>query len=233
MNLGAFHQAYNNKKVTEHAIKSFRKFYPNNPYFLFSDNGLDFSDIAKKYNCYYEYCDYRIGYDKSSGFGKEGSQEWMNRFYRACLRLNSDYVIMMEDDVLIQNQIYISEDVEFSGLYIPGNLFPSEFIEYLNTKYSTVFYNNWYGSGGGSIFKSSTFINNYHKISTIFKEEYDYIIENLNPHFGWVDIFMTTFYYMCGKQYTPNPHLTEVTTNPNWKNSYFAIVHQYKNFYEA
>jgi hypothetical protein len=233
MNLGAFHQAYNNKKATEHAIKNFRKFYPQSPYFLFSDHGLDFSDIAEKYNCYYQYCDYRIGYDKCFGFGKEGSQEWLNRFYTACLTLNSDYVIMMEDDVLIQNEIFVSEEVEFCKLYIPTNKFPSEFIQYLTTKYSAIFHDDWYGSGGGSIFKSSTFIDNYQQISTIFKEEYDYIIENLNVNFGWVDNFMTTFYYMCGKQYTPNPHLTEVTTNPNWKNPYFAIVHQYKKFYET
>lgn len=233
MNLGAFHQAYKNKLATENAIKNFRYFYPKNPYFLFSDNGLDFSDIAKEYNCFYEYCDYRIGYDKCFGFGKVGSQEWLKRFNKACLTLNTDYIIMMEDDVLIQNELVIENNIEFSGFNIPTNKFPKEFIEYMSSKYSAVFHNDWYGTGGGSIFKTSTFIENYERVSTIFKNEYDYIIDNLNVNFGWVDNFMTTFYYMCNKEHTLNPHLTEVTKNPNWQNPYFAIVHQYKEFYDS
>jgi hypothetical protein len=232
MSIGAFHQAYKNKRATENAIKCFRKFYPENPYFLFSDNGLDFSDIAIKYNCFYEYCDHRIGYDKRFGFGESGSQEWLKRFNRACLTLDTKYVIMMEDDVLIQNELNVEDDVEFTGLYIPGNKFPKEFINYMTIKYSAVFHNDWYGSGGGSIFKCKTFIENYKKISKIFEDEYDYIVNNLNINFGWVDNFMTTFYYMCGKKYTPNPYLTETTKNPNWQNPYFAIVHQYKHFYD-
>lgn len=232
MILGAFHQAYKNKIATENAIKNFRKFYPDSPYFLFSDDGLDFYDIAEKYNCHYVHCDYRIGYDKCFGFGKRGSKEWLKRFYMACSTLKCDYIIMMEDDVLIQNYIPIESKVEFYGLNIPTNKFPVKFIEYLTSKYSAIFHNDWYGSGGGSIFKTETFINNYQRVSKIFEEEYDYIIDNLNVNFGWVDNFMTTFYYMCGKKYTPNPHLTEVTRNSNWKNPYFAIVHQYKQFYE-
>lgn len=233
MNIGAFHQAYRNKKATENVIKNFRLHYPNNPYFLFSDNGLDFIDIANEYNCFYEFCDYQIGYNKYTGFGKKGSFEWLKRFNKACIKLNTEYVIMLEDDVLIQNDIYIPEKTEFYGLSVPGNKIPQEFIEYFTNKYSSIFYNDWYGSGGGSVFRSKTFIDNYEKIIKIFEEEYDHITSNLNVNFGWVDFFMTTFYYMCGKEYTINPFLTETTKNSNWKNSYFSIVHHYKELYES
>lgn len=233
MILGAFHQAYKNKKATENVIKNFRIYYPNNPYFLFSDNGLDFSDLAKKYNCFYEFCDYNIGYDKYTGFGKQGSLEWLKRFNKTCLQLNTEYVIMLEDDVLIQNTIYIPEETEFYGLDVPGNKIPENFINHFISKYSAKFYNNWYGSGGGSIFRTKTFIENYEKLIKIFEEEYDYVKNEFNIDFGWVDLFMTTFYYVCGKKYTVNPFLTEVIKNPNWNNSYFSIVHHYKQFYET
>jgi hypothetical protein len=234
MILGAFHQAYANKRATENAVRTFRTYCGGNaPYFLFSDNGRDFSDIAEHYKCFYEYCDYRIGYDKCYGFNKRGTLAWLERFNRACHTLNTEYVIMMEDDVLIQNTIHIPENIEFYGFDTPGNKLPPEFIQYFTDKYSATFHNDWYGSGGGSIFRAQTFMDNYERISEIFEKEFDYVVENLNVNFGWVDNFMTVFYYMCGKHYTVNSSLTEVTKNPYWDNPYYSIVHQYKHLYET
>jgi len=44
----AYHQCYKNKKATEFAIQKFRQYNPDAPYYLISDNGEDFSDIAEK-----------------------------------------------------------------------------------------------------------------------------------------------------------------------------------------
>jgi hypothetical protein len=233
MNLGAFHQAYSNKKATEFAIKNFRKFHPNNPYFLYSDNGLDFSDIAKKYNCNYEFCEERIGYDKCFGFGIDGSFKWLERFYRACLAVDCEYIIMMEDDILIQNYIKFPENIEVSGHNSFSNKIPKEFLDYLSQKYSVKFLDDWYGSGGGTIFKVVTFIENYDRIIQIFQEELaNAISQKTNGNMGWVDNFMTLYYLLCGKKQTPNPFLTEITKNPNWNDKNFSIVHQYKEYYE-
>lgn len=236
--LGAYHQSYKNKVATEEAIKSFRVYYPNNPYFLISDGGDDFSDIAKKYNCIYHHSSINLGYrhhtDPSGIYGYTANEvlEWISRFKLGCLNTEADHIIMMEDDVHICKPFTVSDEVEFCGMSFPGNKFNSKLIEYFTSKYDAIFYNDWYGSGGGSIFKTKTFLENYDRIYNIFKDEIEYVKKEVDHRFGWVDFFMTVYYYLCGKKYTINPYHTEVSHNPNWQNSDCAIVHQYKKFYD-
>jgi hypothetical protein len=42
-----YHQCFDNIKATEFAVANFRDHNPNVPYYLLSDGGLDFSEIAK------------------------------------------------------------------------------------------------------------------------------------------------------------------------------------------
>ena len=237
MILAAYHQAYKNKRATEEAIKSFRE-HNDGPYFLVSDGGDDFSDIANKYNCYYYHSEWNLELRDHNhpsgiyGMKKEEVLEWLNRFYFACTVDKCDHVIMMEDDVLIRGHIDVENEVEFCGLHAPGNVIQQELIDYLTEKYGAKFHNNWYGVPGGSIFKASTFVENYDRIVKIFDEEFDYIKENLCGNFAWVDVWMTVYYYLCGKEFTVNPHFTETTINSNWRDPNYAIVHQYKEHYE-
>jgi len=236
MILSAFHSAYKNKKATEEAIKNFRK-HNNGPYFLVSDGGDDFSEIAEKYNCYYYHSDWNLSlrdHNHPSGiYGntKEETLEWLKRFYLACTLLKSDHIMMMEDDVLIKDKIDVDDDVEFCGLS-SGNRIHQELIDYLTEKYDAKFYCNWYALCGGSIFKTDTFVKNYDRIIKIFDGEFDYIKNNLMKSIGYVDVWMTVYFYLCKKPYTINPYHTETTTNPNWRDSNYPIVHQYKDHYE-
>ena len=90
MTLGVFHQVYNKPKATEEAIKSFRKYHPDNPYVLISDGGEDFSAIAKKYNCTYLHEEDNLGYRDHNhpsgiyGMTKDEVLIWLERFKRAC-----------------------------------------------------------------------------------------------------------------------------------------------------
>ena len=47
---GCFHTVYENKKATEFILQEFRRFHPEAPYTLCGDGGLDYSDVAEKYN---------------------------------------------------------------------------------------------------------------------------------------------------------------------------------------
>lgn len=237
MILAAYHQAYKNKRATEAAIKNFRE-YNSGPYFLVSDGGEDFSDIAEKYDCIYYHSNINLGIRDHNhpsgiyGMTKDEVLEWLRRFYLACTLKESDHIIMMEDDVLVRDEIEVSEDVEFCGFYSPNNHIPKELIEYLTEKYNAKFQYPWYGIPGGAIFKTSTFIENYDRVVKIFEDEFDYIKQNLCPGIGYVDIWMTIYYYLCGKEYSVNPYFTETTKNPNWQESNCFIIHQYKEHYE-
>jgi hypothetical protein len=237
MTLAVYHQGFKNRKATEEAVKNFRK-YNDGPYFLVSDGGEDFSDIAEKYNCHYHHSNWNLGLRDENhpsgiyGMEKDEVLEWLHRFYLACTVAESDHIMMMEDDVLVKGNIDIHDDVEFSGLYIPGNVMDQKMIDYLTEKYDAKFYNNWYGIPGGSIFKTKTFVENYDRITKIFDEEFDYIKKNLYGNIGWVDIWMTVYFYLCRKEYTVNPYFTETVSNPNWMDPKYLIVHHYKEHYK-
>lgn len=237
MIVSAYHQAYRNKVATEEAIKNFR-IHNDGPYFLVSDGGDDFSEIAEKYNCFYYHSKWNLGIRDHNhpsgiyGMTKDEVLEWLHRFYLACTISNSDHIIMMEDDVLVRGQINVSDEVEFCGFYSPNNHLPQNLINYLTEKYDAKFQYPWYGVPGGSIFKVKTFVENYDRIVKIFSDEFDYLKQNLCSGIGYVDIWMTVYYYLCRKDYTVNPYFTETTKNSNWKDSDFFIIHQYKEHYE-
>lgn len=231
MIIGAYHQAYKNRNATFHAVESFRNFYPDTPYHLCSDNGFDFQDIAETFNCSYKHYDDRIGYDPKWGFGVSGAKKWLKRFHSALLNMECDYIVMMEDDVLIQNYIDLPEGDIFVHNN-KGNVIRKEFRDYFSEKYSVTFFDEWYGAGGGSIFKRDTFIKNYDRIMDIFEIEMQKVFDlKMNRGIGWPDHFMTLFYTMCGKRQVPLSSLTEANKNSDWSNPKYSIVHQFKKYY--
>jgi len=237
MTLGVFHQVCNHLKATEEAIKSFRQYHPDNPYVLISDGGEDFLEIAQKYNCFYFHAKNNLGYRDHThpsgiyGMTKEETLTWLNRFNLACFICDTDHILMMEDDVHIRGEIHVPDDWEFAGQAKPGNLLQEPFMNYLTEKYAVEWNVNYYGTGGGSIFNAKTFLKNYKRVISIFNDEFDYIKENLCGNIGWVDVWMPTYYFLCGKKYRHNNLLTETTSNPIWAISKEPIVHQYKVHY--
>jgi len=237
MTLGVFHQVYKNKKATEEAIKSFRKYHPDNPYVIVADGGDSFARMAKKYGCEYVRCKRNLGYRDHNhpsgiyGTTKEETLIWLDRFKKACELCGTDHILMMEDDVHIRGEIHVPDDWEFAGQAKPGNLLQEPFMNYLTEKYGVEWNVNYYGTGGGSTFNAKTFLANYDRVISIFNEEFDYIKENLCGNLGWVDVWMPMYFFLCGKEYRHNSLLTETTSNPIWTISKEPIVHQYKVHY--
>ena len=106
-------------KATKYVLESVRKYHKDSTYFLVSDGGEDFSDIADKYNCYYYHSKWNLGLRDENhpsgiyGMEKEEVLEWLYRFYLACNVAESDHIMMMEDDVLVRSKILVDDDVEF------------------------------------------------------------------------------------------------------------------------
>jgi hypothetical protein len=50
---GAYLQCHKQPLATYTCLQSFRKYYPNNTLVLLSDNGYDYSEMAKLFNCIY------------------------------------------------------------------------------------------------------------------------------------------------------------------------------------
>lgn len=240
MNFGCFHTVYENKRATEFVLKEFRRFYPNNPYTIVCDGGVDYSDLAEKYNCNYVHSYMRIGrrnWGDSSGiygFTKDESLHWIHHFREAARHVKENggtHMIMMEDDVLTQGEIIIDPSWECAGFDVPGNKISPGLLSYITTKYGASPNVDWYGAGGGSVYNIETFLKNYHKIYDFIDFEFDYILKNLDYRFGWLDLYMQIAYFICGKDYSININLTETWKTPDFGNSNYSLVHAYKELY--
>lgn len=237
--LSFFSTVYDNKKATEYSLRTVREFYPDAYYMLIGDGGSDHIDLAKKYNCDFYYNNIRLGYpEQPFGYKKEKVLEWLMRFYISCLKCNSDYIMMVEDDVVLLDKITIQDDWECVGHVIThGNKIPKPLLDACEKISGQKLKTDFYGSGGGSIFKVRTVLENFGTVYGFFNNNLDFIQESMYPTLGWLDCFTTFFFYLCGKSFTQNEKMYNIfpvskTFDLNTLKGQYEIVHGYKNYYE-
>jgi hypothetical protein len=228
-----YHQCFNNKKATEFAIKNFKEYNPDIDYYLVSDGGEDFSEIAKKYSCNYIFEKNNIGMNY---YTVEQAHQIMNRLKNCAILSSSEYILLMEDDVLCRNKFNLYENIDLAGVYSPGNIIPKEVLDYLSKKYNITPNINWYNACGGTILNTDVLLNKFNLVEKFINEDHDYIVKNLSGEkysfgYGSMDQLLVLIYFVCGKKISVNKQLTEYWRNPNWVHSNHALVHQYKEQY--
>ena len=233
--LGFFLPAYY-PKASEEVIKNIRSFYPDSTFVVASDAGPNHCELSREYNVHFQYYPKNLGASiMPHGYKKEAVMEWLRRFYIACLLTKETHIFWAEDDIALLRQIEVKDEWEIyahdTTNYVPEGLL--KFCEEVSGKYPS---RPFYGAGGGTIYKVSTYIENYFKIVSIFDQIFEQVQEQY-PTFGWYDCFMTIVYFMCGKEYTVNPGIFEIKPmNKNFDlesldKSKYSIVHLYKNHY--
>ena len=108
---GAFLQCHKQPFATYVSLSSFRKFYPNNTIVLISDNGYDYTEMAKHFNCIYIHSTEKANFnhkDLDSGSHIENSHKLIERFYNAYSLIKEEYVLLLEDDVIINKPVKFS-----------------------------------------------------------------------------------------------------------------------------
>ena len=211
MSISFFHIGVNNLKATEYVVKNIREHHPDAFYFLGTDAASDLSPIAHKYNCHYVHFLDKLGAPTQPyGYDIDRVLKFLERFRMACERCDTTHIMMAEDDVLVVKPVTINPEWEMACHDIRiGNIIPEsvhDMIERFNGKRPTF---KQYGGGGGSIYNVKTFLDNYSKVVKFFETQGDFIMKNLYPTFGWIDCFMVVYYYLCGKDYSVNEHLTD------------------------
>lgn len=218
--IGSYLQIFNDNPQPEKVLFNFRKIYPDSPIYLVSDAGADFSELAKKYNCFYEHAEINTGIYY---FNLEKIKIWLKRF-KNCFEYckGCEYILYLEDDVLVRKPF------EMDGKEIYGVMaekIPTPFIEYFQNKYKVKFNSHVYGTCGGAVFKRQVFLDMYETFLNIIEENYDYMDKNITYKFGYLDLFMPLLYMSCGYTYYENYNLIESARNKNWKTTNHAIVH--------
>jgi hypothetical protein len=204
--LGVHYQTWRNRPAVNYVLENFRKYYPNAPVRMVSDNGEDFSDLAQKYNCVFDFENVNIfpkgilvGHPMSGVTDIEplGAYVWLRRLYDTCKVFDTDWIVIMEDDVLTRGVVSSFPSTHAGGVVsFPLTPLLTAFLMGRNLNNKT-----WgYGLCGGGIINRSFFVNAYEK----YIQEFDLkFISNFDGRvYGWSDILLTVFIIYAGGTYS-------------------------------
>ncbi len=238
--LGFFHIAVKNHRATRFVVENVRLHHKTEPYILFSDAGEDFSYLNDEYSVITVSDEIRTG----PPIGRYGYRlpqilEFFSRFKHACKVSEAQYLVMLEDDVLVRKQITVPDGCEFMGHAHGGNIFEptvGEIVKQFSGNYNLI---PGYGCGGGAIFNTSIFLNNYDRIIDFYKQ-LTTDIQSFYPTWGWIDCFMHIYYLLAGANYNINPNLVDTHNHrPGFDYETYLkqipettqIVNNYKKYY--
>ena len=232
---GAFYTVYKDPFATFKCLESFRSFYPHNTIVLVSDNGFNYTQMALHFNCIYIHCDENLWlkYEDTTDISKgiNGKQLiWINKLFKrlhyAFSLVNEDYLMWLEDDIVINNFVNDNLSCDING-YNPHSYWFS-LLTKLNINYPNIdIYKQYtWSGGGGSIFHKNNilkYMQNTNIINDVANNWYEY-----NCPFNIVCDFLLSLI----------THLNNGTVGPlnnhfdcTYLNTNIDIQHQYKVYY--
>jgi len=226
---GVYLQCYKNPLATFKCLESLRRYYPNCTVILLSDNGYDYSEMAKLFNCIYIHDNEQLLLtykDLDSGNHIINSKLLIKRIYDAFLLCKEDYVMWLEDDVSINKPIVDTFKYSING-FCPNRINEKSNIE-LKRFYPFIEENKIYKitGHGGSVFHKQTLLQAFEKDEIIT----DVLINWKNYKFPsdlGQDFFFSVLVILNGGTIGPyEGHYDCNTLNPS-----IAVQHQYKRWY--
>jgi hypothetical protein len=229
---GAFLQCHKQPFATYMSLSSFRNFYPNNTIVLISDNGYDYTEMAKHFNCIYIHCTDKANFnhkDLDSGSHIENSHKLIERFYNAYSLIKEEYVLLLEDDVIINKPVNHIFTADINGNCV--NVFSNEIIEEFskNYKHIDVSKKYYFSGAGGSIMHRSNMMKYMQN-----KEIINDILFNWKKYFLPIDICQD-FLFSCIATLN-NGTIDWCRETGDWFygiNPEIAVQHQFKQLYNV
>ena len=218
------YQTWKNKEAVRKVLTDFRKYFPNNPIRLVSDNGADYKDYVEEFKLVYEFKDSNVF--PGGRFGEiSHCYEWLDRVNTTCTFFDTEWVVIFEDDVLTQ-----SSEIEFpysdAGGFIVNPWRP-QLTDVLKDR-NHFNLNFGYGMCGGSIFKRTAFLDSYKKLNQFPLEELAKLDERI---VGWSDTLINCFLQYFGYTYQIWDGMDDMSY-PNYIPKEGAtFVHGYKELY--
>lgn len=219
--------AFRNYNTGAKSVGSLKKFYPDADIFINVDYDGDVENYKKisdengytlsKNSFQLGYCgnfgNVEVGYDCWS---REASFEWLKGIYSACLKTNSKYMMLLEEDDFVLNYMTILNE-DFSMAIHPtspsptgryrANFIPNEYVMYINQHGGNPV-SPGYAAGGGTIFNREHFIKAWEQNHNHMWESYDYL-KKINKIIGWADYVLQFVMQLGGYDIIQNTHLCE------------------------
>jgi len=234
--------AHKQPKATDFCLDSVRKFYKDNKLIVFENGSRELKSICEKYNCEYLY--EPINYQKLTSESKyvlmsslEDFKILLNQFKRACDYCNTEWMIYLEPDIIIRNQIKKLPNKKYAA---GGNLHSFNTFEPFEAQ--TI---NKYRKErnlplrDGYIF-SAPMIYNWEILKKILARRWDreieYVLNNCPRNrlleFRGLDAFMSFLFFINGYEIEDWDQVVEIYHAEDEHRLVFApLVHQFKHFY--
>jgi len=212
----AFYHCFKDKEATTAVLREFRRHYPLATVHLISDGGDDFADVAAEFGCVYYY-ERRIGLQIK--VGKDSLHEWLRRFERVCLECQEDWLLVLEDDVLVRKPIHQPRHA-IEGANLGHKLWWRPIWKYVHDRHPNLV-NNGYGGGGGSLVNREKAI----EAIRLYWERENFDAWKRMCRYVASDIWLTVMFMAAGYQYGPCADLVQTYFTPEWQTTNHAIVH--------
>jgi hypothetical protein len=219
--------AWKNYEAGLKSVNSLKKFYPDSDIFINVDYEGDvetYSKICDENKFTFSKNNFQLGYCGDFGnvnvgrecWYKEQTFEWVRGIYEACLKTNSKYMLLLEEDDFVLDSVSILND-NFSmaihptapsptGRMRPNNI-PNEYIIYINDKGGNPV-SPGYAAGGGTFFNREEFIKAWETHKDSLWNDYDYLMR-VNKIIGWADYILQFIMQLDGCEIIQNNELCE------------------------
>ena len=232
--LGFYLWGYDNVNSADYILGKMRESYPTSNLVISSDAGEDFSTIAEKYNAIkYIHGSVSHGYPQSVdryGWTADQFLIWIERLYTACQAINNDYVMLMEEDLLIKERFrFPAVDI----IMIPNikNPIAQVGMKWVASRGGRTDY-PYYSAGGGSIINRTKFIQAYENhledllknYETIFQQSF---LEGIRG-WGWNDSLICVLMYAEKASISTELPILESGNEDDPA----PIIHKFKKYYK-
>lgn len=241
--IDAFYICHKQPYATYMVLKKFRMFYPNSKIFLFSNNGYDYTEMAKEFNCEYNHLKKEIA-GVSHAYNMLSEKEMIDLFYYfldicryVYQKSSARFIIKLEDDLDIRGSIDVSNlkgAINGPTLHkLPMDIFNQFNNYYPEYKLSPIINDVFFSGHGGCIFDRKKIVDCLMKKNIIEKIIDLYI--NLRILNGYLidDVFFSILVIVCGYTIYTTEHQLELKYFFSQKDDpKYVVLHDYKEYYD-
>ncbi len=238
MSLGVLFTCFDEVEAVKFSIEQFRIHYPESKIFLVTESDLSYDEVAGDNIKILNHVDTMGFYshgaeDLPHNFRTLKNQEkirmavsvFLDRLNWAIEYCKSDYMILMDPDVLVRGKLNIPEGSQLLGsLYNTG--VPREIKNILSRIEGATTFDSWGATPG--ILHVETFKRAYQKFLSVPN-----LLNDLTCNWYAMyahDIIIPTLFALIGVSETKNQDLTECNTDSNWESSGKPLIHHFKKY---
>jgi hypothetical protein len=179
-------------KSNKQVLSSFRQFHHDAEISIIVDGDSNFEDYAVEFNTKIIRDNNRC--DPRGGLTFDTFDNYLQRINTHCVMSKSDYVIILEDDVMTYKSISKFPNTSCAGPRI--NPYSERLNQFLQNKFSSQ-ENYGYGMSGGSIFKREDFLKSFENRPNF--QTYS-LMDNRIPYYS--DVGLTLLFQISGFAYS-------------------------------